>query len=79
MAVGGPYRFVRHPRYLGMVVFELAAPVLLASWGAMLISCLNVLLIILRTVLEDHALQAKLPGYAEYARRVRYRLLPGIW
>ncbi len=79
VAAGGPYRFVRHPSYLGMIAFELAIPVMLASWGAIVISCGSVLLIILRTALEDRTLQAELPGYAEYAQRVRYRLLPGIW
>jgi protein-S-isoprenylcysteine O-methyltransferase Ste14 len=75
----GPYRFVRHPSYLGMIAFELAIPVMLASWGAIVISCGTVLLIILRTALEDRTLQAELPGYADYAQRVRFRLIPGIW
>ncbi len=79
VAAGGPYRFVRHPSYLGMIVFELTVSILLASWGALLISLGNVLLLILRTALEDRTLRAELPGYAEYARQVRYRLVPGIW
>ncbi len=79
VAAGGPYRFLRHPSYLGMIAFELAIPVMLASWGAIFISLGSVLLIVLRTALEDRTLQAELPGYAEYAQRVRYRLLPGIW
>jgi protein-S-isoprenylcysteine O-methyltransferase Ste14 len=79
VAAGGPYRFLRHPSYLGMILFELAVPVMLASWGALLISLVAVSLILLRTALEDRTLQAELPGYAEYAQRVRYRLLPGIW
>ena len=45
----------------------------------MLPSALNVVLLTLRTALEDRTLQAELPGYAEYARDVRYRLLPGVW
>ena len=79
VAASGPYRFVRHPSYLGMIAFELAIPVMLASWWSLLISVANVFLIILRTALEDRTLQAELPGYADYAQRVRYRLLPGIW
>ncbi len=79
VAAGGPYRFVRHPSYLGMIAFEMAIPVMLASWGAICISLGSVLLIILRAALEDRTLQAELPGYAEYAQRVRHRLLPGIW
>jgi protein-S-isoprenylcysteine O-methyltransferase Ste14 len=79
VAASGPYQFVRHPSYLGMIAFELAIPVMLASWWSLLISVANVFLIILRTALEDRTLQAELPGYADYAQRVRYRLLPGIW
>ncbi|MGD0174574.1 MAG: isoprenylcysteine carboxylmethyltransferase family protein [Anaerolineales bacterium] len=79
VAAGGPYRFARHPSYLGMIAFELAIPVMLASWGALIISLGNVFLLILRTALEDRTLQTELPGYAEYARQVRYRLLPGVW
>ena len=79
VAVGGPYRYVRHPSYLGMIAFELAVPIMLASWWSLLISVGSVLLIVLRTVLEDRTLQAELPGYAEYAQRVRYRLLPSVW
>lgn len=76
---GGPYRYVRHPAYIGAILFELAVPVLLASWPALIISGLSVLLLILRTALEDRTLQAELSGYTGYARQVRYRLLPGIW
>jgi protein-S-isoprenylcysteine O-methyltransferase Ste14 len=60
-------------------LYELAVPVLLASWSALIASGLNVVLFILRTALEDRTLHAELAGYADYARRVRYRLLPGVW
>lgn len=79
VATGGPYRYLRHPGYFGAIVYELAAPILLGSWPALLISSISAALLILRTALEDRTLQTELPGYAEYARRVRYRLLPGIW
>jgi protein-S-isoprenylcysteine O-methyltransferase Ste14 len=79
VAAGGPYRFVRHPSYLGMIAFELFTPVMLASWGSLLISLGSVSLIVLRTALEDRTLQADLPGYVDYAAKVKYRLLPGIW
>jgi protein-S-isoprenylcysteine O-methyltransferase Ste14 len=79
VASGGPYRYVRHPAYIGAILYELAVPILLASWWAMLPSALNAALFILRTHLEDHTLQAELPGYAEYARQVPFRLLPGVW
>ena len=79
VVTGGPYRYVRHPAYLGAILYELAVPVLLASWWAFVASGLGALLLILRTVLEDRMLQAELKGYADYARQVRRRLLPGIW
>jgi protein-S-isoprenylcysteine O-methyltransferase Ste14 len=79
VATGGPYRYVRHPAYVGAIVYELAVPVLLASWWALIASGLNVILLILRTALEDRTLQAELAGYVDYARQVRHRLLPGIW
>lgn len=75
----GPYRTVRHPAYAGMIVFEPAMSTLLASWWALLASGLSVILLVYRTALEDRTLQAELTGYVEYARQVRYRLVPGIW
>jgi protein-S-isoprenylcysteine O-methyltransferase Ste14 len=75
----GPYHYVRHPAYVGAIVYELAVLVLLASWWAGIASGLSTILLIVRTALEDRTLQAELAGYADYARQVRYRLLPGIW
>src|SRR5450759_72699 len=79
VVTGGPYRYVRHPAYLGAILYELAVPVLIASWWAFVASGLGALLLILRTAVEDRMLQAELKGYADYARQVRRRLLPGIW
>ena len=79
VATGGPYHYVRHPAYIGAILYELAVPVLLASWWALIASGLSAILLILRTALEDRTLQAELPGYVDYARQVRHRLLPGIW
>jgi protein-S-isoprenylcysteine O-methyltransferase Ste14 len=79
VASEGPYRYVRHPAYVGMILFELAMATLLASWPALIVSGLCAILLILRTALEDRTLQAELAGYVAYARQVRYRLLPGIW
>jgi len=79
VVTGGPYRWVRHPAYLGGIVYELLVPVLLASWWAMILSAFTALLLLLRTALEDRTLQAELAGYADYARQVRNRLLPGTW
>jgi len=79
VVTGGPYHFVRHPAYLGAILYELAVPVLLASWWAMIPSVSCAFLLLLRTALEDRTLQAELAGYADYARQVRHRLLPGVW
>jgi protein-S-isoprenylcysteine O-methyltransferase Ste14 len=79
VATGGPYHYVRHPAYVGAILYELAVPILLASWWALIASGLNAILLILRTALEDRTLQAELTGYDDYARQVRYRLLPGVW
>lgn len=79
VATNGPYHFVRHPSYVGGILFELGMGVLLASWWAILAGAVCAFLLILRTALEDRTLQAELTDYREYARQVRYRLIPGIW
>ncbi len=79
VASGGPYRCVRHPGYLGVIVYQLATPLALGSLWAFLPVALTVALTLLRTSLEDRTLQQELAGYSEYAGRVQYRLLPGLW
>lgn len=79
VVTGGPYRFVRHPAYIGIILFELASAIMLGSWWALLLSGVSSLLFITRTALEDRTLQAELPGYRDYAQRTHYRLLPGVW
>ena len=79
VATNGPYRYVRHPAYVGMILFEFAISTLLASWWAIIAGGVCAILVILRTALEDHTLQAELAGYVDYVQQVRYRLLPGIW
>lgn len=79
VATGGPYRYVRHPGYIGTIAFELATPIVLGSLWALIPGGLAALLFVVRTALEDRTLQEELDGYTEYAARVRYRLLPGIW
>jgi protein-S-isoprenylcysteine O-methyltransferase Ste14 len=76
---GGPYRLVRHPGYVGMILFNLTTPLLLGSLWALIPAGLTAVLFIVRTTLEDRTLQAELPGYLEYSQRTRYRLLPGVW
>ncbi len=76
---GGPYRFVRHPSYVGGILFELAAPIMLGSWWALIPGGLDAVLFVIRTALEDKTLQAELDGYPAYTERTRYRLVPGVW
>lgn len=76
---GGPYRFVRHPAYLSAVLTWPITGLLLESWWAAIPGLLAALMMFVRTIYEDRMLLAKLPGYAEYAQQVRYRLFPGIW
>jgi protein-S-isoprenylcysteine O-methyltransferase Ste14 len=75
----GPYRYVRHPAYVGMILVVLGSPLMLSSGWALIPGVISALLAIVRTKLEDQTLQAELPGYAEYTQQVRYRLVPGVW
>jgi protein-S-isoprenylcysteine O-methyltransferase Ste14 len=75
----GPYRVIRHPGYLGAILVTVATPYILESQWAVFIAPLVVAVILVRTWLEDRTLLAELDGYREYARRVRYRLVPFIW
>jgi len=79
VATGGPYRRVRHPGYTAYITFTVAAPLLLGSLWALIPAMITMCLLVVRTVLEDRTLHDELDGYSEYAQRVRYRLLPGIW
>lgn len=75
----GPYRWVRHPGYAGALCSYLSVPFFLDSAWAFVPAILICLSLVLRTYLEDRTLQAELPGYREYARQVRFRLVPGVW
>ncbi|HTP11967.1 MAG TPA: isoprenylcysteine carboxylmethyltransferase family protein [Anaerolineae bacterium] len=75
----GPYHYVRHPAYVGMVLVVIDAPIMLGSWWALIPGLVSAVLVIIRTALEDRTLQAELPGYTDYTQLARYRLLPGLW
>jgi protein-S-isoprenylcysteine O-methyltransferase Ste14 len=79
VADAGPYRFVRHPGYTATICATLAGGLALGSWVALLPALGFVALFVRRTVIEDRMLTAELPGYADYARRVRRRLVPGVF
>ena len=75
----GPYQFIRHPGYLAGMGMGLCSTLALGSWWAMAPIGPVVFLMIRRAVIEDRFLQQELDGYADYAQRVRFRLVPGIW
>lgn len=75
----GPYRYVRHPMYSGMILFFASVPLILGSTWGLAIAPLFLALLAIRIRIEERMLIAGLPGYTEYAARVRYRLLPGLW
>ena len=75
----GPYACVRHPMYAGALLFFIGTPLLLGSWyGLAAVPVLTVVLAA-RAVMEERMLADELPGYRDYATRVRYRLIPGLW
>lgn len=75
----GPYRFVRHPGYVGGLLVGMVTPLVLGSFWALIPATVGAMLLIMRTYLEDRTLQKELPGYLEYAKEVRHRLLPKVW
>lgn len=75
----GPYAHVRHPMYSGMIMFFAGIPLLLGSWWGLAVAPVFLVLLAVRIHIEERTLRAGLPGYSDYAARVRYRLLPGVW
>jgi len=75
----GPYRIVRHPGYAGNILPLLGIVLALGSVWTLIPAAVALIIAVIRTVLEDQTLQEELPGYRDYARRVRYRLIPGIY
>ena len=75
----GPYRFVRHPGYAGNILALLGIILALGSIWTLIPAAIASIIAVIRTALEDQTLQEELPGYRDYARRVRYRLIPGMY
>ncbi|MEH2518810.1 protein-S-isoprenylcysteine O-methyltransferase Ste14 [Bradyrhizobium sp. AZCC 1610] len=75
----GPYAFVRHPMYSGIMLYFLGIPLLLGSWWGVAFAPVFAVLFAIRARIEERALVEGLPDYADYAARVRYRLVPGLW
>jgi protein-S-isoprenylcysteine O-methyltransferase Ste14 len=76
----GPYAYVRHPGYTGAIPYMVLGNLALGSWLSTIVGGIPLLIIIFRRILvEDAMLRTGLPGYAEYAARVKYRLIPGLW
>jgi protein-S-isoprenylcysteine O-methyltransferase Ste14 len=79
LITAGPYRYVRHPAYAVCVFVFAGGGLALGSWSAALIGLLLFFAMLRRTVVEDRVLREQLEGYADYARKARYRLFPGVW
>jgi protein-S-isoprenylcysteine O-methyltransferase Ste14 len=79
VATTGPYAYVRHPMYAGALLFVLGAPLLLGSWWGLAAAAIVFPIIGMRAVLEERTLGAELEGYADYAARVRFRIVPYVW
>jgi protein-S-isoprenylcysteine O-methyltransferase Ste14 len=75
----GPYRIVRHPGYAGNILPLLGIVLALGSLWTLIPAAVALVIAVIRTALEDKTLQEELPGYRDYARRVNYRLIPGIY
>ena len=75
----GPYGIMRHPGYASYIIMFSASATLLGSWWGLIPAGILAIGFVMRTAREDQTLQEKLPGYAAYAEKVRYRLYPGVW
>ena len=79
VATEGPYKYVRHPGYVGYILMTLATPISLGSLYALSMAFIVSVIIVVRTVLEDKTLNTELIGYEEYSKTVKYKLIPFIW
>jgi protein-S-isoprenylcysteine O-methyltransferase Ste14 len=79
VVTSGPYAYVRHPMYSGALLVSVGVPLLLGSWWGLAAGALLLVAIGVRAALEERTLKAELEGYADYATKVRYRLVPLVW
>jgi protein-S-isoprenylcysteine O-methyltransferase Ste14 len=79
VCTSGPYKIMRHPGYAGLIISILAYPLILGSWWGFVLSGILTIIIVIRTALEDRTLQNEMSGYQEYAKQVKYRLIPLVW
>lgn len=75
----GPYGIVRHPGYSGTILHTLSLPLVLGSYFSLIPAFATIILAFMRIIMEDNTLKQELEGYTEYAEKVRYRIIPGIW
>ncbi len=75
----GLYKIIRHPGYLGMILSLIAIPLITTSFWSIIPTVIAVILLLIRTSLEDKTLKAELEGYDEYSKKTRYKLMPLIW
>jgi protein-S-isoprenylcysteine O-methyltransferase Ste14 len=75
----GPYRHVRHPMYAGFALYVMGTALLLGSWVGLISGFLLIAAVARRAIFEEQTLERELPGYDDYMKSVRYRLIPGVW
>ena len=79
VATEGPYKYIRHPGYVGYIIMTLSTPISLGSLYSLTMSVLVSIIIVIRTILEDKMLNAELKGYEQYSKQVKYKLIPFLW
>jgi protein-S-isoprenylcysteine O-methyltransferase Ste14 len=75
----GPYKIIRHPGYVGMILLYISSPLIIGSLFAWIPAAIIIVSFFIRTALEDKTLRNELEGYLDYSKKVKYRLIPGVW